>query len=64
VVSSAIDWAPDDWKADVDDALEISRVARRLLHDPMAAADGRRALVEYVADGVQAYRKFFNYSFL
>jgi len=59
VVSSAIDWAPHDWKADVDDALEIARVGRRLLHDPMAAAEGRRALVRYVENGVHAYRKFF-----
>ena len=26
VVSDAIDWAPDDWKANVDDVLEIARV--------------------------------------
>jgi len=59
VVSSAIDWAPQDWKADVDDALAIARVGRRLLYDPMAAADGRRALKAYVADGVGAYKDFF-----
>jgi len=63
VVSSAIDWAPHDWKADVDDALAIARVGRRLLHDPMAAAEGRRALVEYVEHGVCAYKKFFKYSY-
>ena len=63
VVSSAIDWAPDDWKADVDDALEIARVGRRLLHDPMAPSEGRRALINYVTDGVLAYRKFFNGSY-
>jgi len=60
VVSSAIDWAPNDWKADVDDTLAIARVGRRLLHDPMAACDGWRALVAYVADGVRVYKHFLS----
>ena len=58
VVSSAIDWAPEDWKADVDDALEIARVGRRLLFDPIAASDGRRALICHVKDGLASYRSF------
>ena len=61
VVSSAIDWAPDDWKADVDDALDIARVGRRLLYDPLAACEGRRALVHYVHDGVRAYKHLFKF---
>ena len=44
VVSEAIDWAPEDWKADVDDVLNIARVGRRLLCDTTAAEDGVRAL--------------------
>lgn len=59
VVSEAIDWAPEDWKADVDDVLNIARVGRRLLCDTTAADDGVRALETYVADGVVAYRKYF-----
>jgi hypothetical protein len=58
VVSSAIDWAPEDWKADVDDTLSIARAGRRLLNDHMAAAEGRRALIRYVADGLHSYKKF------
>jgi hypothetical protein len=58
VVSNAIDWAPNDWKADVDDALDIARVGRRLLYDPVAASDGRRALISYVDDGLHSYRRF------
>ena len=58
VVSDAIDWAPDDWKANVDDVLDIARVGRRLLHDWRAAEEGRRALLSYVTDGVQAYRHY------
>jgi hypothetical protein len=58
VVSHAIDWAPDDWKANVDHALDIARVGRRLLHDPRAAQDGFVALEKYVADGVHAYQQY------
>lgn len=58
-VSNAIDWAPSDWKADVDDVLDLARVGRRLLFDTRAAQDGFRALQAYVSDGVDSYRKFF-----
>jgi len=59
VVSEAIDWAPADWKADVDDVLDISRVARRLLCDTSAAEDGVRALERQTVDGVASYRTYF-----
>ena len=58
VVSDAIDWAPQHWKAEVDDVLDIARVARHLLHDPRAAEDGYRVLQRYVADGVQSYKAY------
>jgi hypothetical protein len=58
VVSSAIDWAPEDWKADVDDVLDIARTGRRLLYDEHAADEGRTALAAYVADGLHAYRRY------
>ncbi len=60
VVSSAIDWPPDDWKANVDDVLEIARTGRRLLYDEHAADEGRTALAEYVADGLNAYRRYLS----
>ncbi len=59
VVSRAIDWAPEYWKADVDDVLDIARVGRQLLSDGRAAADGWKALVSFNQNGVQAYRKYF-----
>jgi hypothetical protein len=59
VVSSAIDWAPDDWKAQVDDVLDIARVGRRLVCDPRAAQDGWDALETYVGAGLLAYRQYF-----
>jgi hypothetical protein len=59
VVSEAIDWAPDDWKADVDDVLAIARVGRRLLCDSSAAEEGLHALKGYVAEGIRSYREYF-----
>jgi len=59
VVSEAIDWAPDDWKADVDDVLDISRVGRRLVCDSTAAEDGLQALQQQTADGIRAYQHYF-----
>ena len=58
VVSEAIDWAPDAWKADVDDVVQIARVGRHLLNDPRAVHEGLVALQNFVADGVRAYRHF------
>lgn len=59
VVSEAIDWAPQHWKADVDDVRDIARVGRHLLADTHAAREGWRALTDYVRDGIAAYRDFF-----
>ena len=59
VVSDAIDWAPRDWKANVDDVLDIGRVGRRLLCDPRSVQDGWKALESYVADGLLAYTQYF-----
>ena len=58
VVSDAIDWAPDDWKANVDDVLDIARVGRRLLRDDRAVDDGRKALESYNDDGLRAYERY------
>ena len=59
VVSDAIDWAPSDWKANVDDVMDIARVGRRLLFDGRAASEGLSALESYIADGLSAYRQYF-----
>lgn len=58
VVSHAIDWAPEYWKAMPDDVVDIARVGRHLLRDSRAAHDGLRALKEYVRDGVAAYQSY------
>ncbi|HEY3938204.1 MAG TPA: hypothetical protein VGL97_12285 [Bryobacteraceae bacterium] len=59
VVSEAIDWAPNDWKADVDDVLDIARIGRRLLCDARAAEEGFRALQSYIANGIHSYKSYF-----
>jgi hypothetical protein len=61
VVSNAIDWAPEHWKANVDDVLDIARVGRQLLYDPRAIHDGLNALREYVADGLRSYERYFEH---
>jgi hypothetical protein len=60
VVSPAIDWAPESWKAQVDDVLHIAQVGRRLLHDASAAYEGFEALQKYIKDGLHAYRNYFS----
>ncbi|MGA7411590.1 MAG: hypothetical protein WBW33_14005 [Bryobacteraceae bacterium] len=57
-VSRAIDWAPEYWKADVDDVLDIARVGRQLLHDGRATADGWKALVRFNQGGMHAYKRY------
>jgi hypothetical protein len=44
VVSDAIEWAPDSWKASVDDAGDIARVGLQLLGSRRAAKQGLAAL--------------------
>lgn len=56
VVSDAIDWAPDDWKAEVDSPDSIARTGRRLLFDEFAGAEGFAALQRHDYDGLHAWR--------
>ena len=58
VVSDAICWAPAYWRAPVDDVLEMARVGRHLLCDPLAPGDGYRALLAHNADGLVAWKAF------
>jgi hypothetical protein len=57
-VGPAISWVPEHWKADIDDACDVARVAEALLHDARAAEEGRRALERYVADGLVGWKRF------
>ena len=59
VVSDAIDWAPDYWKAPVDETTEIARIGRQLIFDPDAARDGLLALEQHNSNGAeQGWAKF------
>lgn len=58
VVSEAIDWVPDRWKADSDGASDVARVGTYLIGDHYAAAEGLASLRSYVADGVRLWFDF------
>lgn len=58
VVSDAINWAPEDWKADSDDALSVMRVARTLLTDDRVRNQGFFALNDHNIFGLEHWRRF------
>lgn len=58
VVSEAIVWAPCQWTANSDDAIDIANTGIELLFDSGSAADGQKALKEFVRAGVKAWKKF------
>ena len=58
VVSSAIDWTPRYWRAEIDDVFDIARVGRCLLQDPNAALEGQHALRAHNRDGLHAWQQF------
>lgn len=58
VVSEAIDWAPDAWKCDADDALDVANKGIALLHDQRAAFNGQQALAQFVKSGVQSWSDY------
>ena len=60
VVSDAIEWAPESWKAQVDDAGDIARVGRKLVKSRWAAADGYAALVKHNRFAMDYWRQFLN----
>ncbi|HEY7392028.1 MAG TPA: hypothetical protein VH640_26155 [Bryobacteraceae bacterium] len=60
VVSEAIHWAPDHWKAPTDDVQQIARVARYLLADPHAPEDGLAALQRHNREGLESWKEFLN----
>lgn len=58
VVSEAIDWAPKDWKVDVDDAIRVARKGKHLIGDRDAGGDGFMALKQFDEDGVRAWKNY------
>lgn len=55
VVSDAIEWVPDSWKADVDDAADIARKGAWLLWDTHGAEEGLARLQRYCKEGVETW---------
>jgi hypothetical protein len=60
VVSSAIEWVPPRWQADVDNAADIARVGSGLLWDTHGAAEGLKALETYCANGVKVWLDYLD----
>ena len=62
VVSDAIDWAPDTWKAHADDVFDIARVGVGLINDPLAPITGYRAVKNHNRESLQAWYRFLGLS--
>jgi glycosyltransferase involved in cell wall biosynthesis len=60
VVSEAINWAPNRWKANIDDVQEIADVGRNLLFDKMAPMEGLKALERHNSEGFGAWMTGLN----
>jgi hypothetical protein len=58
VVSDAIEWAPQGWKAPVDDAGAIAKIGRRLLKSHWAPRAGRMALEAHNRRGFRRWAHF------
>ena len=60
VVSSAISWAPESWRANSDSAVDIARVGLRLLRDGSAPEAGLKALREHDRLGLRKWKNFLD----
>jgi hypothetical protein len=58
VVSDAIEWAPDSWKAPVDDAHAMARVGLKLLASRLAPRQGMAALKKHNRKALAAWQAF------
>lgn len=55
VVSDALDWCPDYWKAHSDDVPDMTRVGRQLIFDPQAPYDGMVHLEDHNKSAFSAW---------
>lgn len=58
VVSDAVDWAPNSWKVETDDALLVSRKIKYILGDRNAGFDGFVALQKHNEEGLRAWKEW------
>jgi hypothetical protein len=56
VVSTAIEWTPEDWQVDTDDAEKIARIGWRLVSDPDAPREGHQALERYQHSAIRHWK--------
>lgn len=61
VVSDAITWAPEEWKARADSADSIARTALTLLNDKNAAMKGWKALDAHNRSAIAAWREWLGW---
>ena len=55
VVSSAITWAPKEWRADSDDAMDIAKVGISILNNPHAIHEGVAAIKRQNENGLRQW---------
>ncbi len=60
VVSSAIEWAPDSWKADVDTVEDIARVGSMLLSSHSGVLEGQRALQTFTQEAINTWLQYLS----
>lgn len=60
VVGDCIEWLPDHWKANTDDAVDVARVGNMLLQNPSEVLEGNRYLRKYVRQGTDRWVEFLN----
>ncbi len=58
VVSHAVEWVPESWKADPDEIHEIARIGAALLSNPASAEEGLRALERYVDNAIGLWKSY------
>lgn len=56
VVSEAIEWVPENWKACADDPCDIAQTLNSLISNPHAGIEGAEALERYVNSGIPAWK--------
>jgi glycosyltransferase involved in cell wall biosynthesis len=58
VVSHAVEWAPESWKAHPDEIGEIARIGCALLASPTSAEEGLRALERYSTASLDLWKRY------
>lgn len=60
VVSPSIEWAPDSWKANVDDVEDLARRGMHLLLSHSGASEGHKALERYVNESLGIWVQYLD----